>query len=70
MLSPLAAPQPSTEQGSDLRSSDQRRADALIEMVRRAAAAGGSAPATTKAALFVTMDYEDLKSSAPVPGRR
>ena len=61
MLSPLAAPQPSTEHGSDLRTSDQRRADALIEMVRRAAAAGGSAPATAKAALFVTMNYEDLK---------
>ena len=60
MLSPLAAPQPSTEHGSDLRTSDQRRADALIEMVRRAAAAGGSAPATTKAALFVTMNYTDL----------
>ena len=60
MLSPLAAPQPSTEHGSDLRSSDQRRADALLEVCRRAAAAGGSAPATTKAALFVTMDYTDL----------
>ena len=68
ILSPLAAPQPSTEHGSDLRTSDQRRADALIEMVRRAAAAGGSAPATAKAALFVTMDYEDL-SSGPGPGR-
>ena len=29
ILSPLAAPQPSTEHGSDIRSSDQRRADAL-----------------------------------------
>ena len=60
MLSPLAAPQPSTEHGSDLRTSDQRRADALVEVCRRAAAAGGSAPATAKAALFVTMDYQDL----------
>ena len=61
ILGPLAAPQPSTEHGSDLRTSDQRRADALIEVCRRAAAAGGSAPATAKAALFVTMDYQDLK---------
>jgi Domain of unknown function (DUF222) len=60
ILSPLAAPQPSTEHGSDLRSSDQRRADALLEVCRRAAAAGGAAPATAKAALFVTMDYQDL----------
>jgi Domain of unknown function (DUF222) len=40
MLSPLAA-QPSTEHGSDLRTSDQRRADALVEVCRRAAAAVG-----------------------------
>src|SRR6478609_7945638 len=47
ILGPLAAPQPSTEHGSDTRTSDQRRADALIEVCRRAAAAaaGGAAPA-------------------------
>ena len=56
ILGPLAAPQPSTEHGSDLRTSDQRRADALVEVCRRAAAAGGSAPATAKAAVVVTMD--------------
>ena len=61
ILGPLAAPQPSTEHGSDLRTSDQRRADALVEVCRRAAAAGGSAPATAKAAVVVTMDYQDLK---------
>ena len=46
ILGPLAAPQPSTEHGSDIRTSDQRRADALVEVCRRAAAAGGSAPTT------------------------
>ena len=60
ILGPLAAPQPSTEHGSDLRTSDQRRADALVEVCRRAAAAGGSAPATAKAAVVVTMGYQDL----------
>ena len=60
MLGPLAAPQPSTEHGSDMRTSDQRRADALVEVCRRAAAAGGSAPATAKAAVVVTMGYQDL----------
>jgi Domain of unknown function (DUF222)/HNH endonuclease len=60
MLGPLAAPQPSTEHGSDIRTSDQRRADALVEVCRRAAAAGGSAPATPKAAVMVTMDHVDL----------
>ena len=62
ILGPLAAPQPSTESGSDLRTSDQRRADALVEVCRRAAAAGGSAPTTAKAAVVVTMDWSDLKS--------
>ena len=61
ILGPLAAPQPSTVTGSDLRTSDQRRADALVEVCRRAAAAGGSAPTTPKAAVVVTMDYQDLK---------
>jgi hypothetical protein len=36
------------------------RADALVEVCRRAAAAGGSAPATPKAAVVVTMDHQDL----------
>ena len=56
ILGPLAAPQPSTVTGSDLRTSDQRRADALVEVCRRAAAAGGAAPTTPKAAVVVTMD--------------
>ena len=60
ILGPLAAPQPSTEHGSDTRTSDQRRADALVEVCRRAAAAGGSAPATAKAAVVVTMGFQDL----------
>src|SRR6476619_1380756 len=60
MLGPLAAPQPSTEHGSDTRTSDQRRADALVEVCRRAAAAGGAAPVTAKAAVVVTMGYRDL----------
>jgi Domain of unknown function (DUF222)/HNH endonuclease len=60
ILGPLAAPRPSTEHGSDIRTSDQRRADALVEICRRAAAGGGSAPATPKAAVVVTMDHVDL----------
>jgi hypothetical protein len=60
ILGPLAAPQPCTEHGSDLRTGDQRRADALVEVCRRAAAAGGEAPTTPKAAVVVTMDWDDL----------
>jgi Domain of unknown function (DUF222)/HNH endonuclease len=61
MLGPLSAPRP-TPACSDLRSSDQRRGDALVEICRRAAAAGGGAPATTKAQLFVTIDLTDLQT--------
>jgi hypothetical protein len=61
MLGPLSAPRP-VEACVDLRSSDQRRGEALVEICRRAAAAGGDAPATTKAALLVTMDLQDLQA--------
>lgn len=60
MLGPLSAPKP-TPECSDLRGSDQRRAEALVEICRRAAAAGGAAPATTKAQIFVTVDLDDLR---------
>ncbi|MDQ1538831.1 MAG: hypothetical protein QOE58_3224, partial [Actinomycetota bacterium] len=59
MLGPLSAPQP-TPDCPDLRTSDQRRGEALVMICRRAAAAGGHAPATTKAALWVSMDLDDL----------
>jgi Domain of unknown function (DUF222) len=61
MLGPLSAPKP-TPECSDPRNSDQRRAEALVEICRRAAAAGGAAPATTKAAVFITVDLEDLRT--------
>jgi hypothetical protein len=61
ILGPLSAPNP-TADCPDLRSSDQRRGDALVEICRRAAAAGGDAPTTTKAALWVTMDLDGLKN--------
>jgi uncharacterized protein DUF222 len=60
-LGPLSAPRP-VDGERDLRSSDQRRGDALVELLRRAVAAGDSAPTTPKAQLVVTMDFEDLAS--------
>ncbi|MGN6634170.1 MAG: DUF222 domain-containing protein, partial [Oryzihumus sp.] len=59
-IGPLSAPHP-VDGISDLRSSDQRRGDALVEALRRSTAAGGEAPAQTKAQVFVTMTLEDLK---------
>jgi len=59
MLGPLSAPKP-TPDCQDLRNSDQRRGEALIEVCRRAAAAGGAAPVTTKAQVYVTVGFDDL----------
>ena len=61
MLGPLSAPNP-TPDCPDLRTSDQRRGDALIQICRRAAAAGGAAPTTTKAALWVSVDLDGLRT--------
>ncbi|MGZ4721191.1 DUF222 domain-containing protein, partial [Oryzihumus sp.] len=61
-IGPLSAPHP-VDGVSDLRSSDQRRGDALVEACRRSTAAGGEAPVQTKAQVFVTMDFDDLKDA-------
>ncbi len=61
ILGPLSAPKPTTA-CSDLRTSDQRRGHALVEICRRAAAAGGAAPHATKPAVYVTVDLQDLQS--------
>lgn len=60
-LDPLSAPNPCEANGGrDPRAPDRRRAEALIEVCRRAAAAGGAAPATTKAQIVVTIAYDRL----------
>ncbi len=62
-LGPLSAPRPvDGPQGRvpDLPSSDRRRGDALVELVRRAVAAAAGLPATTKTQLFVTIDVDRL----------
>ena len=61
ILGPLSAPRP-TPSCPDLRPGDQRRGQALVEICRRAAAAGGAAPATTKAAVFITVSLQDLQA--------
>jgi len=61
ILGPLSAPRP-TPSCPDLRPGDQRRGEALVQICRRAAAAGGAAPATTKAAVFITVDLQDLQA--------
>lgn len=58
-LSPLSSPQP-VKGEPDLRCAQRRRADALLELVRRAVAAPDGVPAHTKAQLLVTVDYTTL----------
>lgn len=60
-LGPLSAPQPSQLDGPDLRSSDRRRGEALVALVRRAVAAGESIPTTAKAQLVLTLDFAALR---------
>ena len=60
MLGPLSAPRPA-DGCPDTRTSDQRRGEALIQICRRAAAAGGAAPVTTKAAVYVSVDLAELR---------
>jgi hypothetical protein len=64
-LDPLSAPNPCSANGGgrDPRPADRRRAEALIEVCRRAAAAGGAAPVTTKAQVVVLIDLERLTDS-------
>ena len=63
-LDPLSAPNPSTENGGrDPRPADRRRAEALIEICRRATAAGGEAPATSKAQVVVLIDLDRLRDN-------
>ena len=60
-LGPLSAPQP-VDGERDLRSSDRRRGEALIQLVRRAVAAADATPKGVKSQLFVSVDLETLRS--------
>ena len=67
-LGPLSAPRP-IEGERDVRSSDQRRGEALISLIRRAVAAGDGVGAGSKAQVFVTMDWKSLASGVRGVGR-
>nr|WP_238338160.1 HNH endonuclease signature motif containing protein [Pedococcus badiiscoriae] len=61
-LGPLSAPRP-VEGERDLRSSDRRRGDALVQLVRRAVAADGTVGKNSSTTLFLTMDWESLRDA-------
>ena len=68
-LDPLSAPNPCSENGGrDPRPADRRRAEALIELCRRATAAGGAAPATTKAQVVVSSSSTASPTPSAAPG--
>ncbi|HYN68090.1 MAG TPA: DUF222 domain-containing protein, partial [Ornithinibacter sp.] len=60
-LGPLSAPRP-VDGERDLRSSDRRRGEALVTLVRRAVESVEVAPTGVKSQLFVTVDLETLRS--------
>jgi hypothetical protein len=60
-LGPLSAPKP-LDGERDLRSSDQRRGEALVQLVRRAVVAEEPSARGMKSQLFVTVDLETLRS--------
>ena len=68
-LQPLAAPRPAGDDRPDLRTVAQRNADALAELLRRAAIAG-TTPARhgSRATITVTMALETLERRLGAPG--
>lgn len=60
-LGPLSAPRP-VDGERDLRSSDRRRGEALVSLVRRAVATDKKGARHTKSQLFVTVDLETLRT--------
>ena len=59
-LGPLSAPKP-VEGERDLRTSDRRRGEAFVQIVRRAVAAGEEGGKNNKTTLVLTMDWESLR---------
>ncbi len=65
-IGPLARPLPEADGTPDRRRAATRRAQALIEVCRRATAAGGAPPQGPKATLMLTMSLSDLQSGLRV----
>lgn len=60
-IGPLSAPTPDPDGARDVRPARQRRGQALIEVCRRATAAGDRVPTGAKTTLMVTMPWEQLR---------
>ncbi len=62
-IGPLSAPVPGPDGEPDIRPVGRRRGEALIEVCRRATAAGGQVPTSTKAQLYITITLDDLRNA-------
>ncbi len=63
-IGPLSAPVPGPDGEQDARPVGRRRGEALVEVCRRATAAGGQVPSSTKAVVYITMTLQDLKHTS------
>ena len=62
-IGPLSKPVPGPDGHRDTRSVQQRRGQALVEMLHRATTAGDQPPTGVKTTLIVTMTYDDLANT-------
>ncbi len=62
-IGPLSKPQPEPDGTVDLRPVGRRRGEALIEVCRRAVAAGDRPSTNSKAAVYVTMTLDELRNA-------
>ncbi len=62
-IGPLSKPQPGPDGEADHRPVGRRRGEALVEVCRRATAAGERLPGATKTQLFITMTLDELRNA-------
>jgi len=62
-IGPLSKPQPEPDGATDPRPVGRRRGEALIEVCRRAVAAGDRPSTSSKAAVYVTMTLDELRNA-------
>ncbi len=62
-IGPLSKPQPGPDGEADPRPVGRRRGEALVEVCRRAVAAGERLPGATKTQLFITMSLDELRTA-------
>ncbi len=62
-IGPLSKPQPGSDGEADPRPGGRRRGEALVEVCRRATAAGDRLPGATKTQLFITVTLDELRNA-------